>query len=239
MQVIDTLEGRRLLIHTEFSALSDFIWKTPRLIEDERTRESKKLHAYFPDEGDVERRQRNSDLRKLRAYFEGVKLELHFPEFMAKSNLFMAASAFEYYLLGLCEDVQDSTGLKFADASGQGVSKFFKYLKTAGHNPAGVELYEQIDALLTLRNALLHAFGMLELSREAAKVSSIVKSLKYIEPSRRKNGGLVDECGRPEALIVENRLRVTNNLSFRASAYFCTFLLALGARIQATKGAIA
>jgi hypothetical protein len=238
VQVIDTLEGRRLHIHQEFNALSDFIWKTPRLLEDERRREDDKLFAYFPDEGDHDTRQRNADLRKLRAYLEGVKLAVHFPEYMAKSNLFMAASAFEFHLLGICEDVQVGTGQKIEATKGQGISRFLRYLRTAGLDPAKIDLYEQVDAILALRNALLHAFGDLKLSREAGKIVSIVRALKYIEPARRKGGGVIDERGRPEAEIVNDQLQISNHFAFRASAYFSHFLMAQSAHVQAKFGVI-
>lgn len=232
MEVADTFSGRRLEVLNNFSSLADFIWKTPRLIDDERERERKKLHLYFPDEGDDERRSRNAELRKLRAYLEGKKLVFEFPEFMAHSNLFMAASAFERHLLGFAKDVEQISGRPLKEVKGQGVSKLFRYLGENGYDPSKIAFYEQVDAFLTIRNALLHASGDLELCREAPKIKQIVQHSIFIERSRRAKGGLPDECGRPEAVIIADRLLINNNLAFRAAAYFKQFLLELGRNVQ-------
>jgi hypothetical protein len=228
VQVTDRLVGRRFEIYEEFSALCDFIWKTPRFIEGEWDREREKLAVYYPDGGDEEEKATNAQLRGIRAYTEAVNLAIRFPRFMAQSNLFMAASAFECHLLNICKDLEERTGAPLGNLKGQGVSKFFRYLKSHGYDLPKLRLYEQVDAILTLRNALFHAAGNLELCREALKVRQIVGSLTFIEPTRRHHGGFVDEDGRSEAIVVDGCLFINNYLPFRSSAYFRDFLLALG-----------
>lgn len=234
MENVEPWSATRLKILREFDALRDYIWKTPRLIDTERKLEREKLFHYFPDSADPEEDARNKQLRAIRAVLEGYNLAIRFPTYMASSNLFIAESVFEHFLFKLSSELEEVVSLRLAAQRGNGVKRLFAFISAAGIPSASLALYPEIDAIITLRNALLHANGHLELSRERAKIESIVGRQLFIEPSCRAEGGMDDERGRPEACIPEgtNQLRINNFLAYRAALYFERFLLELGSLVD-------
>jgi hypothetical protein len=230
---VDTYAGTRLKILKEFEALRDYIWKTPRLIDAERKLERDKLSCYFPDSPNPEEDARNKGLRTIRALLEGYNLAIRFPTYMASSNLFIAESVFEHFLFILSRELESVVQTRLTDQRGNGVSRLFAFLSAAAIPPSSLALYPEIDAIMTLRNALLHANGRLELSRERSKIESIVDRKLFIEPSCREEGGLDDERGRPEACIPQgtNQLRINNYFAYRAAVYFERYLLDLGSQV--------
>lgn len=222
-------------IHAQFSALSDYIWKTPRLLTAEREAEQRKLYEYFPDSTDPEIEERNRSLRTMRAHFEGVNLWLRFPTYMANSNFIIAASMFEHYLHRLCQDVELYCPAKILEQKGFGVKRLFNFLRASNLDPSSCLLYEQVDALLTLRNALVHANGELSLSRDREKILLLVKKRIFIEPVRRKSAGMIDERGLPDVSILGDPpqvLHINNFLAHRSCGYFQRFLVDLSRRIE-------
>ena len=79
----------------ELNDVSDYIYKSPRLLKHERTLEQQKLDAYFPDGGI------NADIRWR---YESKKLNETFPRLIAVGNLFAVLSIFENYVLLLLKN---------------------------------------------------------------------------------------------------------------------------------------
>ena len=161
----------------EFGNVSDFIWKAPRLIEHERKLELKKLDAYFPN---------HPEFKERRWKTESHKLDHTFPYLIAVGNLFTALSLFEAYLLLLADELQAHTGLQVKDVKGQGTSRLFAFFRQVGVMPERVELYEQVQAAIKIRNCLMHASGMLDWSRENDDLRRIQFIGSYLSLEHRK-----------------------------------------------------
>lgn len=153
---------------------------------------------------------------------------------MANSNLFLGASLFEFHLFRLCKDIENVTSLHLKDVRGSGVSRLVKFLENAEFCPREAEFHEQVDAAVTLRNALLHAGGVLQLSRDHSKVRRIIDRKTYIEKERRNGNRIVDDDGRPEVALSDDdqRVEINNMFAFRATKYFRGFLLDIGKRVE-------
>ena len=74
----------------EFSQISDYIWKSPRLLDQETKLENQKIAEYFPDD---------PKLAELRWQRESPKIDKVFPYLIALGNMFSVMSTFEVYLL--------------------------------------------------------------------------------------------------------------------------------------------
>src|SRR5258708_38787875 len=74
----------------DFDLLSDYIWKSVRLIEHEATLELAKLNTYHP--GDVDRQRRRWKL-------EGLKLQKALPAVISRANFLSAMTLFATRLL--------------------------------------------------------------------------------------------------------------------------------------------
>ena len=227
MKLDRSYSGIQVEILDDFSALLDYVWKSPRFVQYEADLEEKKLEAYFP-KAEADANPRVDFLRRARKHFEDDKLHRHFPRYIATSNLFLATSLFEHYLLSICRKAEKSCEQKIADQRGNGCERFFRFLKEIGFETYDAYLYNQVDAALTIRNAMLHANGDLRLSRERRKVENICNKELFIEPSRRKIGnGMADEWGKEEISISSdlNYVNINNFYSYRATAYYRDYLL--------------
>ncbi len=236
MEVIDTYDGIRHEIYAEFSSLLDYIWKTPRFIEDQVALERRKLDAYFPAQNGPNANPQMKQLRQLRSMDEGLKLFHHFPRYMAASNLFLATSTFELFLHKLCKDVERHGHLAM-DERRSGVRRYFTFLGVAGFQPEQISVYVQVNAAIMFRNALLHADGRMDICRDRLRIEQIVRKLEYLEPARRDAGGQIDEDGRPEVSLSDepSQLRITNFYAYRATAYFKRFLLEIAKDLTGSK----
>ncbi len=224
----DRVHALRFRLNDEFSVLLDYIWKTPRFIASEIVSERRKLDEYFPAQIDPDLDQQFSILRGMRASAEGAKLFGGFPRYLAASNLFLSTSIFEKFLFEFCE-LAETSELTIASHRGNGVSRYLKFLINAGQAVQSNSYFEQIDAAITFRNALLHADGRLEVSRDKEKIERIVRDLRYLQKDRREGGCPLDENGNPEVRIsIEPKtLRIDNYYAYRSAAYFRNFLLEL------------
>lgn len=82
----------------ELNDVSDYIYKSPRLLTHEKDLEMRKLAAYFPEGGIT------ADIRN---HYESIKLNVTFPRLIAMGNLFLVLSVFENYVLtclGFCRN---------------------------------------------------------------------------------------------------------------------------------------
>lgn len=211
-----------LEIHDQFEALSDYIWKTPNFIASEIEVERRKLREYFPGSTDPETDRRANELRKFRAALEGAKLFVHFPRYLAMSNLFLATSIFEHFLYAICRETDAATPYSTVKLETNGITSCFRYLRKLGHDPSDSDVYQQVQAATTIRNTLLHADGLIEFSRNPAKVQSIVSQMEYRPVNTRQSLQFEPEVsigGEP------SRLSITNTYAHNCAFYFKQLLL--------------
>lgn len=179
---LDIVEIERLRdrAYLEFADVGDFIWKAPRLIDNERELEERKLDAYFSNDG--EHRQH----RQRRREMEQRKLDSTFPYMITTGNLFALLSLFESYLLLLADELQTLNPRQLNETRGQGVSRLFSYFKSCGLSSETQPLYEQVMAALKIRNCLIHASGMLSWSKEAAELRRIETTMSFLSIEDRQ-----------------------------------------------------
>ena len=207
--------------HIEFTGVSDYVWKSPRLIEHETKLELEKLPAYYPNDPKT---------AELRWKLESKNLTRVFPYLIAVGNLFSVASLFETYLLLLGGKLQDHSGIPLESVKGQGITKLFNYFKSHGVFPNSVPLYEQVQAAIRIRNCLAHASGMLAWSRDDKELRRLQSSGAYLSPEhrdmRKSRGKAFDEILIMKSALGE-RLQVSNEYSFVVTSYLREYFIAL------------
>lgn len=199
----DRINGLIERARHEFDEVSDFFWKAPRLVDQERELELEKLKGYesYPESRD--RRWKN----------ESRKLDQTFPYLIAVGNLFSALSLFETYVLMLVDELQPSSDVQLSHLKGNGISRLFAYFRQVGVKPENVPLYEQIQAAIKIRNCLAHASGMLSWSREIVDLRRIQSTGAYLSVehrNRRQKLGLEFDEVFIEQSKVGERLYVKN-----------------------------
>ena len=227
MESVDIIINQALEIklassaYDEFSNAADYIWKTPRFLENEREDELAKLPIYFPN---------NPEIAEKRWKIEGRKIEQTFPWLMSRGNLFSIASLYEAYLLLLAKEIENTTQINLNSARGQGVSKINNYFKIVGLQFKSVPLFEQVDAALKIRNCLFHASGILDWCKKPEQVVGIVDNLKFLSEAHRQRR---ETSGRKadEVIITTTklgrRLEIINDYSFLVANYLRDYFVGL------------
>lgn len=209
-----------------FEHLTDYIWKTPRLIEAEEALEREKIESYFPlTERDEKANALNNRLRSLRAAQEIPKLRVSFPSFVASANLMLSASTFEHWCLALCKEIEAQGDAALTDVPGVGVHRLLKFLRRFDVDLDGSKFCKQAIAAIKIRNCLVHANGVVShMGRDRADLYRIVASHEYV--SRRRFDGS-ERSWPPEeghVRIVEtglgDQLVIDNEYSWVSSCYF-------------------
>ena len=227
MNLSNQIQNLGVRAEREFVDVSDFIWKAPRLIDQERKLELSKLDSYFPN---------HPELKERRWKMESHKLDHTFPYLIAVGNLFCVVSLFESYLLLLAGELQAHVTVQLRDVKGQGVSRLFKFFRSVGVSPERIRLYEQVQAAIKIRNCLTHASGMLDWSRENDDLRNIQSTGAYLSPEHRKmrldKGREFDEVLLGESALGD-RLIVDNQYCHVLCSYLHTYFSALceGARV--------
>lgn len=205
----------------EFIDVLDYVWKSPKLIEQETKIEVAKSSAYFPNE---------PELKRMRAQLEFPKLQETFPYLVAVGNLFSVMSLFESYLLLLAAEIQELSQSLVRETKGQGASKLFNYLKSAKLSPAAIPLYEQIQGATLVRNCFMHSSGMLSWSRGEIELRRLQASGSYLSPEhrlmRREKKGNFDELS-IQASPLGDRLILKNQYSWLVCGYLRDYFVAL------------
>lgn len=207
--------------YQEFSDAADYIWKAPRLLDQERKDELGKLKVYFPD---------SQELAERRWHHESRKLDSTFPYLMNNGNLFSVASLYEAYLILLANDLEKITGIGLVAVRGQGNSRLSNYFKCIGMDCSKVELNHQIDAALRIRNCLVHASGVLAWSKDEKGLRQITKSGTFLSKDHRerriKNGSNFDEVKILRSSLGD-RVQITNEYAWLCSVYFRDYFIGL------------
>jgi hypothetical protein len=225
-----TLQNLAVRCYVEFEDVSDFIWKSPRLLEAETRLEKRKLGHYFPLGDDEEKNARAKLLRSFRWTHENRKLTGVFPYLIAAGNLFSSIALFETYCLILCDEAEKRTGRLVSSTRGSGLNRLFTYMKDVGIDRSGAELREQIDAAIKIRNCVFHASGLLAWSREEVQLRAIVKKQSYLSPFHRKRRAASQDW-REEVVIVSGplgeQLQVANGYNHLLAYYLKTHFVDL------------
>jgi len=212
----EELAGRA---YREFTDVADFIWKSPRLIEQETELEVRKLRDYYLND---------EKHAKLRWHFESNKLNKVFPYLIAVGNLFSIMSLFETYLLQLSIEIEKGTGVRVATVSGKGINRIFNFLKSVGVEIENIDLFHQVVAAVKIRNCLSHASGILSWSKEEKELKRIQKDGLYLSKHhremRKSKDGEFDEVRVVVAGFGE-RLQVENMYAFLLASYLRDFFI--------------
>jgi len=219
-----TLKNIKLLaesMQNEFNNVSDYIWKSPRLIKHETELEIKKLDWYFPYD---------PESAKLRWDFQLNKLNRVFPYLIATGNLFCVLSLFEKYLLLIATELEKYTKKTIDSVKGNGTERFFNYFKKLELNLDDIEFYDQVQAAIKIRNCLIHASGFLRWAKQVKELKRLQKSGTYLSKearNRRKTN-----CGEFNEVQIVNtdlgeKLQIENEYVFLVSVYLRDFILGL------------
>jgi hypothetical protein len=203
----------------EMSDVSDYIWKSPRMIERETKLEIDKLARYFPNDRST---------AQLRWKDESHKLTETFPNLIAVGNLFLSASLFERNILELLKLLERHMPPKEELESTNGIRQHLRALKNFNVDPAVAPYYEEILVAITLRNCLMHAGGLLSASREADKIRGIVARRAFLgrEIKQKRKGKTVDDV---VIKITNNgeRVQISNSYSHISCTYFREYIIGL------------
>jgi hypothetical protein len=207
--------------HHEFVDVSDYVWKSHRLIDHEKELELSKLDAYFPNQ---------PDYQKSRWELESNKFENTFPYLISVGNLFSVLSLFESYLLLLASELELDAKVSLSATSGQGVTKLFKFMKSLGVDFEQIALYEQIQAAIRIRNCFAHASGMLSKSRESHELRRLQVTGSYL--SREHRIRRIELCREFDEIRITSsylgdRLRLDNQYCHVLCSYLQTFFVEL------------
>jgi hypothetical protein len=218
-------------VYFTFSDLADYIFKLPRFLDPEIEIEREKLWSYFPKSDDPEQERRNAYRRRLRFEREFGNLLVRFPRFMSAANLMLACSVFEHKFLMICRSHPSFAGHR-NQAARQGVSRLFGFLASIGIDLKSVDKHEQVQVAILFRNCLVHANGLLALSRDEDRIRSICDRRQFVEMERRQS---YDPEGKFWRAKIEEReggdtLVTSNNYAFVCCAHFRSFLMDILAR---------
>jgi hypothetical protein len=201
----------------EFDDVADYIWKSPRLIDHEDKLERRKLEIHFPG---------RPDMAKLRWDHESRKLTSVFPYLIAVGNLYTVLSLFENYLLLLHQLAKKQIVVAEDLIRGQGATRCFNYFKESGIAIASINLYEQVQAAMRIRNCMVHAAGILSSSRETTELRRIQSKKIYLDPELRKKPIEDEEVSIYKTTLGE-RLQITNSYSHLLCSYSRDFFINL------------
>ncbi len=208
---------------TDFDDVSDYVYKSPRLLTHEKNLERRKLAVYFPEVGiDAE----------IRSHYESVKLNETFPRLIAMGNLFLVLSVFENYVFDLLKLLQDHNPVVPKLSLSRGVAEHLKATKAYGAEPYEAKYYEQVLTAISIRNCLMHAKGLLASSRQADALRTRISHCKFLSSDLKKRRSEREgPSARSEVTIegtgVGERLVVTNDYAHLACHYLGEYFCAL------------
>ncbi len=207
----------------ELNDISDYVYKSPRLLTHEKDLERRKLAAYFPQGGIS---------AGIRSHYESVKLNETFPQFIAMGNLFLVLSVFESYVSELLKILQDQNPAVPKLELSRGVKDHLKATKAYGAKPYDARCYEQVHTAICIRNCLMHAKGLLASCRQADDLRTRINDCKFLSPDLRKRRSERERSSVRDEVTIEGagsgeRLVITNNYASLACSYSREYFCAL------------
>jgi hypothetical protein len=194
-----------------FGDVLDVIWKAPDFIDAQREMELESLRCA----GD-------SSNGHTRWHFEHRKLWGVFPGLLANANTFLVTSLLELHLRMILEQVSEGTPPK----PQRGIRETLSLLKHQGFRVEATNRWSQIDALIRIRNCLMHAAGVLHRSKDSDALEQLVTRRAYLAPTHA-----AEELGEETVRIIEQRfgrrLVVNNMYAWLAAAYCREFIVEL------------
>ena len=189
-----------------------------------------KLETYYPYDGTQEGRQRADRARDVRWASVNTTLSESFPHLLNAGNLAAVLSFYETGLLRICFLLDKHTGISLDVVRGQGTPKFYAYLENClsmrGVNMGTFEHLEPVRNAFRIRNAFIHASGILLYSPRRNEMKRIVDNALYLVPKLR----LQQMSSEGERLVSIDlgdkgeRLRISPQYVWNVSTY-CSALL--------------
>ena len=168
----DQIEELHQAAFWDFYFLSDYIWKIPDFLSADFRREIRKALAYHQDE---------PDMLKSRLNLEKQKILNSFSYHMTIGNLLQVVSIFEVYALLLARIIEPVSGISLSEVKKKyGIWKTLEYFRLVGLVPFGYINWEQISALIRVRNCFVHASGFLNYCKDSKKIQEIIKNKRFL-----------------------------------------------------------
>lgn len=200
----------------KFEDISDYVYKSQRLIEHETKSEIAKPDDYFPND---------ESMRELRWKLESTKLKNVFPDLISSGNLFNVLSILETYLMILALELEKNLNKQLLSSKGNGINRIFNFLRYLGINLEEKKYYHQINAAIKIRNCLLHANGMLAWSKDVIELKRIQQSVIYLSHDHRDN----EKYNKISIVnsVIGERIQIDNNYPFILCFYATEFIVDL------------
>lgn len=209
-------------IEEEFVHISDFIWKSNRLIVEEKKREEE---IYSICESSL---SADMIVANLRWEHESFKINKVFPYLTNVSNLFTLISILEHNLLKLAKEIEKrENSLLINDIKKTGLNKLFEYFRKKGVVLEKVTLFKQIQASIKVRNCFFHASGVISWSKDATELNNIVKNKLYFDKKDKENPQINTNQEYIISIVESDfgqQLQLTHNYTFILSIYIKDFL---------------
>ncbi len=154
-------------------------------------------------------------LRERRFVHEFGKLLVDFPDFMGSSSFVMVLARLEYFLFLICKDHERASNIRldqFKDGS-RGVRRLLNYVASVSRRYAPDDKLEQVRHAITLRNCVVHANGVVALSKDEARIREIVAARLYY-PEQLRSSQDTERCvhhPKVEQTLVGERLVIPNH----------------------------
>jgi hypothetical protein len=209
-------------IFQEFSGLLDYIYKTPRFVDEEKKRELRKLSDYYPFTGETERDAEAATMRSIRWSFEGAKIHQLFPNLMASSNLFLIISYHERSLRTLCVELAKEKNLPEDLLQGLPMNGLYKFLKEAGTDWWQASYSLEVEVARKFRNFLIHQGGILNNSKKSRDVCEYVDKRSYLPKTLRNQEfeKIWSPTNRIQKMELGEQLQVSNDYVWIAAVCF-------------------
>lgn len=159
---------------TEWIDIMDFVWKSHYTITHEQAIEAEKVTHYFPDA------EKHADIIAARAAIHKRRWDNTYPYMISSGNLFSTLSLFEAYILRLAIATEQVSEIQVSSTKGVGSEKIFNYFRKLGISPENIAMHEPIKCAQKIRNCLMHAGGLLQLSKDADTIRTIVERKIYL-----------------------------------------------------------
>lgn len=212
-------------ISEEFEHIIDFVWKSNRLISEEKEREEK-IYSMYEKTSD-----KNMVIANLRWKYESFKINKVFPYLTNVSNLFTLISILEHNLLKLAKEIEKrDSSLLLQDIRGTGIKKLFEYFKKKSINLENVDFFKQIQTSIKIRNCFFHASGVLLWSKDDIELRNIVKNKTFFDKELRENPDVTNDKDWIITIVESDygqQLQLTHNYTFILSSYIKDFLTSL------------
>jgi hypothetical protein len=203
----------------DFNELADYLWKSPSFIEAQRMRE-----------GMVGKKPTQRP-HPLRWALEVRKLYLVFPSILAGANLFATVSLFELKILDLARLLVRGGRLTQPEGPIDGLARTLRHFYDAGIRGANSEPAAQAMAAIKIRNAVAHAGGILDRSRNAEELRRIVATRSFLIDRHRGAKHDPADPNSPNVAVMDTpigrQLVITNGYPWILSGYLRDFLVEL------------